>query len=272
VVGIFPLAKAHRPLDNRISLNFDDSILRLVFTQSTRNSTLHNFIIEFKQALSADFCQQLISKFENDPNQMAGRTGAGVDTQKKDSTDLHISQLADWQDECHTLSQIILRATVQYARQYPFLLTGAISPTFIDPKTQQTRTILHDDISQLDEQELQGLISAIFRLDEINLQRYTRGSGGYHHWHSEHFPHPSDQSQRSLHRVLLWLIYLNDVEQGGETEFYYQQAQVKPTQGSLILAPCGFSHTHRGHIPRSHDKYVLASWLMYRPAEELYRG
>ena len=110
----------------------------------------------------------------------------------------------------------------------------------------------------------------MYQLDGINFQHYTQGRGGYHHWHSEHYPHPTDASQRSLRRVLLWLIYLNDVSEGGETEFFYQQVKIKPVQGSLILAPCTFTHTHRGHIPISNDKYVLASWLMYRPASQLY--
>lgn len=91
-----------------------------------------------------------------------------------------------------------------------------------------------------------------------------------HHWHSEHYPHPTDPEQRSLHRVLLWLIYLNDVEVGGETEFLYQKVKIKARCGSLVLAPCDFTHTHRGLVPESADKYVLASWIMYHNAKALY--
>jgi hypothetical protein len=38
----------------------------------------------------------------------------------------------------------------------------------------------------------------------------------------------------------------------------------------LILAPVNFTHTHRGSIPISNDKYVLASWMMYNQANQLY--
>ena len=140
----------------------------------------------------------------------------------------------------------------------------------MDPQTKKTRTITYQDIAQLNDHNIEQLIRSMFRPDEVNLQRYTKAKGGYHHWHSEHYPHPNDPLQRPLHRVLLWLIYLNDIEVGGETEFYYQQSKIKPTTGSLILAPCGFTHTHRGHIPESSDKYILASWMMYAPAAELY--
>ena len=232
---------------------------------------MKNFIIEFKDALSPKYCQQLINKFEQSQNKKAGRTGAGVDKSKKDSIDLYLSNEADWQEERNNIAQIILKATIEYAKIYPFILTGAVSPSIQDPKTGHVRTISHEDISQMSDPEIEQLVRYIYSVDDINMQRYTKGQGGYHHWHSEHFPHPSDPAQRSLHRVLLWLVYLNDVEDGGETEFFYQQTKMKPTQGSIVLAPCGFTHTHRGSVPQSSDKYVLASWIMYNNASQLYK-
>ena len=118
--------------------------------------------------------------------------------------------------------------------------------------------------------QIGNIVDRLFQFEPVNMQKYTKQTGGYPYWHSEHFPHPSDQNQRSLHRVLLWLIYLNEVEQGGETEFLYQQTKLKPTTGSLVLAPCGFTHTHCGHPPISGDKYVLASWVGFKPAQQLY--
>lgn len=231
---------------------------------------MENFIVEFKNALSPEFCKHLMKKFSESPHKVEGRTGAGVDKVKKDSTDLYISRLDEWQEENNQISHLILQAMVQYAKRYPFVLTGAVSPSVLDPITNQPKTVSFEDIEKMADEQIEGLIRAIYRLDEVNLQYYQKGTGGYHHWHSEHFPHPNDNSQKSLHRVLLWLIYLNDVEEGGETEFFYQQAKVKPTQGSLILAPCTFTHTHRGSIPISGDKYVLASWVMYANAAEMY--
>jgi len=231
---------------------------------------MSNFIVEFKNALSGEYCDQLIEKFEAFPHKEAGRTGAGVDKHKKDSLDCYISQHKEWQQECNQLSHLILKATINYAREFPFLITGAISPSIQDPKNKAIRTVTYEDIAKVDDLAIENMVKMIFRLDSINLQRYTKGKGGYHHWHSEHFPHPSDASQKSLHRVLLWLVYLNDVEEGGETEFFYQNAKIKPQKGSLVLAPVNFTHTHRGCVPVSNDKYVLASWLMYNQADQLY--
>jgi hypothetical protein len=237
---------------------------------SNQKEAMNSFIVEFKKALSDEYCDHLIEKFERDQRKTEGKTGAGVDKTKKDSQDLYISHLPEWRDECNTISNLILQGVTQYARAYPFLLTGAVSPSIQDPKTGQLRTIRYDDIQNLSDQDISQLVQTIYRLDDVNLQKYTKGTGGYHHWHSEHYPHPVDKEQRSLHRVLLWLIYLNNVEQGGETEFFFQQAKVKASKGSLVLAPCGFTHTHRGCIPQSSDKYVLASWVMYKDSKALY--
>ena len=231
---------------------------------------MQHFIVEFKQAMQADFCKQLINKFEQDPRVTQGRMGSGVDTSKKNSLDLYISQHNDWQDEVDKINPLLLQAFTQYVKAYPHLIVGALAPQILDQNTGQTRQLNADEIPHLPEQQLAQMIRSIFSFDAINLQKYVKGEGNFGHWHSEHYPHPQDPEQKSLHRVLLWLIYLNDVEQGGTTEFLYQQASIKPSTGSLLLSPCGFTHTHRGTTPISHDKYVLASWISYKPAKQLY--
>ena len=57
-------------------------------------------------------------------------------------------------------------------------------------------------------------------------------------------------------------LYLNDVKEGGETEFYHQNLKVPPTQGSLVIFPAYFTHLHKGHVPISNDKYILNLWLL----------
>ena len=233
---------------------------------------MQHFIAEFKQALAPEFCQQIIDKFEADQRIHPGRTGGGVDPEKKNSLDLGISKFDDWNEITGQINNIIHRALIQYARAYPHFLVGAVSTKMQDRTTKAITELNAGHIQQMPDAQLSAIINRIYQPEPINLQKYPKKDGGYPYWHSEHFPHPTDQSQRSLHRVLLWLIYLNDVEQGGETEFIYQQAKVKPTTGSLVLSPCGFTHTHCGHPPLSNQKYVLASWVGFRPAASLYAG
>lgn len=230
---------------------------------------MNHFIVEFKQAFSPEFCQQIIEKFNKDARKHPGRTGSGVDTSKKNSSDLAISSMPEWQAIEHQIQQTIRQAVNQYAKAYPHLLVGAVS-TQLQTPDGQIREINGADIQQMNDDQRAAIVDRLFQFEPINMQKYEKQTGGYPYWHSEHFPHPTDTSQRSLHRVLLWLIYLNDVADGGETEFLYQQAKLKPQTGSLVLAPCGFTHTHCGHPPLSNEKYVLASWVGFKEANKLY--
>ena len=76
----------------------------------------------------------------------------------------------------------------------------------------------------------------------------------------------------ALHRVVFWMYYLNDVAEGGETEFYFQKTSIRPEKGTLVIAPAGFTHTHRGNVPLSNDKYIATSWLLYCRAGQNRRG
>ena len=57
-------------------------------------------------------------------------------------------------------------------------------------------------------------------------------------------------------------LYLNTVDEGGETEFLYQRMRVKPEQGTLVIHPGGFTHTHRGNPPLKGVKYFMNTWII----------
>lgn len=60
------------------------------------------------------------------------------------------------------------------------------------------------------------------------LQR-TKIGGGYHNWHFE------QTSESTARRVIVWTVYLNDVEEGGETEFLYLHKRLKPKKGTVVF-------------------------------------
>jgi hypothetical protein len=90
----------------------------------------------------------------------------------------------------------------------------------------------------------------------VKIQK-TKPSQGYHVWHCEH------GSITYGNRLLLAILYLNNIEEGGETEFLYQSLRVKPKQGTLLFCPSGFTHTHRGNPPLSGDKYIMNTWIEF---------
>ena len=90
----------------------------------------------------------------------------------------------------------------------------------------------------------------------IKLQKTSPGEG-YHIWHSE------NSGLQNSSRVFFFIMYLNDIEEGGETEFLYQNKRDLPKEGRLIIAPASFTHLHRGNTPLKGDKYCLTGWFEY---------
>lgn len=107
-----------------------------------------------------------------------------------------------------------------------------------------------------------GIISKLehHNITEIKIQ-HTKPGEGYHVWHPE-----NTGNNRQKNRFLVFTLYLNDVEEGGETEFLYQKKRFKPVRDRLLIFPAGFTHTHRGNPPLSGDKYILTGWVEFMPA------
>lgn len=90
----------------------------------------------------------------------------------------------------------------------------------------------------------------------LRLQKTPIG-GGFHNWHYENF------NLETSSRLVTFQIYLNDVAEGGETEFLYLHKRYKPTAGTLLIWPATYTHTHRGNPPLSNEKYVITGWLNF---------
>jgi len=229
---------------------------------------MDDFIGVYDGALSPEQCDAIRARFDASGKVARGRTGNGVDVSKKDSYDLTINGLAEWDDVGALLTQTMARYLAQYMDRYRMLLIGALSPQVAHPSTGEPVTLSLDNFSEYGTPNIVELMQSIYRVGHVNLQKYLQGSGGYHHWHSEIYP--QNASGETLHRVLLWQFYLNDVADGGETEFLYQSRKVEARAGRLVIAPAGFTHTHKGHVARSSDKYIATSWVLFQRAEVLF--
>ena len=96
------------------------------------------------------------------------------------------------------------------------------------------------------------------------LLQKTSVGGGYHAFHTENL------GWINTYRLVAWMIYLNDVEEGGETEFPMQHKKIKPTKNTGLIWPGGLTHFHRGNPPYSNDKYVLTGWLALSGDTQVY--
>lgn len=104
--------------------------------------------------------------------------------------------------------------------------------------------------------------STLKHYDQHTIYTYkvqkTVPTGGYHVWHSE------DGTKDFSRRIGVYILYLNNVEEGGETEFLYLSKRVAAKKGRLIIFPPNFPWTHRGNPPLSGDKYVMTGWIEFK--------
>jgi hypothetical protein len=90
----------------------------------------------------------------------------------------------------------------------------------------------------------------------VRIQRTDPG-GGFHNWHFE------NTGNETANRLVTFSLYLNDVDEGGETEFLYLHKRIKPKTGTMLIWPSTYTHAHRGNPPLTNTKYIITGWLTY---------
>ena len=90
----------------------------------------------------------------------------------------------------------------------------------------------------------------------FNIGKYSPG---------QHFQkiHTERASLGSLHRLLAFMTYLNDVEDGGSTFFSHYDLDIKPQKGLTIIWPAEWTHAHKGNIINRGSKYIITGWLTF---------
>lgn len=191
------------------------------------NYRIENFIGVFKNAYSKEFCEKVISHYESmaasGHGQTRFETGKDLKT-TKDDTQLFADHI----------DYIPLREA-----------------------TNHFNRLFWDNFYPMYLQEY-GILEIAGRHSNYSFKiQKTKVGGGYHIWHYE------SGTRETSSRLLTWILYLNDVHEGGETEFLYQHMRVKPEQGTLVIWPAAFTHTHRGNPPLSNEKYIVTGWTEY---------
>ena len=93
-------------------------------------------------------------------------------------------------------------------------------------------------------------------LAEFRMKLYRPGS-------EEKFQLHFDSINEVADRFLVFLWYLIDVAEGGETEFPDLGISVAPRAGRLLVFPPYWMFQHAGLPPRSGDKYILSTYLLF---------
>ena len=194
---------------------------------------IDNFIGVFDNALSKEHCEELIKVYE-------------------DSVELNyaISRKDMGKEKIYQDNNLVFVGSKTYVKDDIFF-------DAVQPPVQQFVMLAWTSYEEYAKKYgvLTSLASHRF-YDSVKIQK-TKPSEGYHVWHCEH------DNRKNGSRLLLVMVYLNDVEEGGETEFLYQSRRVKPKQGTMVICPSSFTHTHRGNPPLTGDKYMINGWIEY---------
>ena len=230
-------------------------------------SATPDFIEVYADALDREACAAIVARLRDSPALLPGRVGGGVFPELKHSRDLSLAGKPEWAEVEAALNQAVLGGLLAYLRRYPQAL---IAPLMLQQPGVGglPQRLAAEDFAAMDDAALAPLLHTCLRPGAINLQWYTAGEGGYPYWHCELYPR--DAGCETLHRHLLWTLYLNDGFDEGETEFLFQQHKVRPRTGSLLIAPTTFTHTHRGNRPQRGDKFIATSWILFQRAEQLF--
>lgn len=95
-------------------------------------------------------------------------------------------------------------------------------------------------------------------MSPFNVQKYEPGFA----YNPIHIEEPGPRPNKMM-RNLAFVTYLNDIEDGGETEFIYQNLKVKPQKGLTTVFPAGWTHPHKGLPAPSETKYIVTGWSSY---------
>jgi len=181
-----------------------------------------NFIRVYDGALDGAVCEQIISRFDRDPDRFVGGA-AGNDgnvlIEEKQTTELWIEK-DGWADLVEALKASLFEQFEHYRREVKFLAGS-------------------------DHREL--------RAEPLRLKKYE--PGGRFEWHID------NNCRRNFQRVLAAQWYFNTVAEGGHTELQDQQVTVAPVAGRIVFFPVCWTYRHRGAPPVSGPKYICTTFI-----------
>lgn len=100
-------------------------------------------------------------------------------------------------------------------------------------------------------------------VEPIAIQHY-RPTGGFKIWHFER----DNSDELIARRHLAFMTYLNTVEDGGGTSFFYQGVTLKAEKTLTLIWPVEWTHTHKGEVSDTEEKYIITGWFSTYTREE----
>ena len=237
---------------------------------------MKNFIEVYENALSDELCDSLVDEFDYLEKYQPGYLGQGVTGDSGGTVDLEAKKSTDF-----SMIRYVDSYHEEWGSSPKFNITGKPYVHVISDIFESVKKVIHkynitydfsgehinkesgiyEQINLPEKDSFEYTGSRLKPLSSILMKKYKKGLGGYNAWHADfnYFTREGENPDEKRTHVIMF--YLNDVEEGGETELYHQKLKIKPKQGSMVIFPCYFTHTHKGHIPISNDKYIMNIWM-----------
>jgi hypothetical protein len=227
---------------------------------------MDDFIYKQSNSIPKELCDEIIMKYENEKEKKQGTTGKGVDIKVKQTMDFTINQENNekWNDINNILYNELLKNIKKYDKK---LVIDDINPFIIhsnNSSLSETSISIHPQRPQDEKESMNSSrkgkkyniipSSTLFDI-AFMIQKYDKNVGKYTYHNDFHIDYISKS-----YRIITFLWYLNDVHEGGETEFWGNY-KIKPEAGKLILFPASWTFPHTGKMPLSNDKYIITGWL-----------
>ncbi len=173
-----------------------------------------------------NLCKEIINFFENNVMlQKKGLVASGIDQNQKRTTEIAIAP------------KDLKKQEFKYLNNY----VNELFNCYLDYQIQWP--FLKDVIKEV-------------HVGSFNIQKYFPG---------DHFSkvHSERTCLETSHRILAWMTYLNDVDNGGTTNFTHYDVKVKPEIGKTLIWPAEWTHAHSGEVVNSGVKYIVTGWIHF---------
>ena len=94
-------------------------------------------------------------------------------------------------------------------------------------------------------------------IENMIIQHYKPGEGFYK-WHMQ-----QNGYANTVYRHLVFMTYLNDVENGGTEFYHFPDLKIQARKGLTLIWPAGWTHTHKGVISNVDEKYIITGWYSF---------
>ena len=99
----------------------------------------------------------------------------------------------------------------------------------------------------------------IIDMENIRIKKYTDNGKDVFKNHVDVLRSQGPSSKR----FLVFIMYLSDVEEGGETSIPRYNIKCKPKAGRLLMFPPFWTHPHQGEKVIKGTKYQIMTYLHY---------